>query len=263
MPVGYRSVLRLDDREDAVRVAKEQFRSWLADMVRDRRKTIESADWDGQGTFRLGPDSVLTVVEQFGEDELARLLLEYVESNDDGVWTTRLYASSAPSSRRLKQVLWFEGEGERIDGSPVQPGTPRVVRNTLEAVDAHDGGVPVLGEPRTVRMDDVNELLGFIDDEDRDLSVVVASPVPGVPLDRWTKAVGTLTRDAVGCASFFVLDSAAAEALNDRLGASHSIPTGAVRTFVPRVAVGDWADARRHRILTARTMSLGLGTDYR
>lgn len=262
MTVGYRSVLRLDEREDAVRIAKEQFRSWLVEMVRDHRKTIESADWDGPGRFQLGPDSVLTVVEQIGDDLLTRLLLEYVETNNDGTWTTRLYATSAPGSRRLKQVLWFEGEGERRDGSPVHPGTPRVVRNTLQAVDAYDGSVPVLGEPHTVRLEEVDELVGFIADGHRDLSIVVAAPVPGVPMDRWAKAVATLTRDAIGCASFFVLDVAAAGALNARLGATHSIPTGAVRTFVPRVDLEDWGDARRHRILTAKTMSQGLSSNY-
>lgn len=263
MAVGYRSVLRLDERQDAVRIAKEQFRSWLVEMVRDPRKTIELSDWDGPGTFRLGPDSVLTVVEQVGEGQLSRLLLDYVETNADGTWTTRLYATSAPGSRRLKQVLWFEGEGERKDGSPVQPGTPRVVRKTLQAVDAFDGSVPVLSEPRTVRVDEVDDLVGFIKDTHRDLSIVVAAPVPGVPVATWAKAVATLTRDAIGCASFFVLEPDAADALNAQLGTTHTIPKGAVRTFVPRVAFGDWADARRHRILTARTMSQGLGTDFR
>ena len=263
MAVGYRSVLRLSDREDAVRVANEQFRSWLVEMVRDPRKTVESADWDGPGTFRLGPDSVLTVVEQVGEDQLSRLLLDYVETNDDGTWTTRLYATSAPGSGRLKQVLWFESEGERKDGSPVQPGTPRVVRKTLRAVDAYDGSVPVLSEPRTVRVDEVDDLVDFIKDMHRDLSIVVAAPVPGVPVATWAKAVSTLTRDAVGCASFFVLEPEAADALNAQLRTTHTIPKGAVRTFVPRVALGDWADARRHRILTARTMSQGLDTDFR
>ncbi|GEP37520.1 hypothetical protein NPS01_11830 [Nocardioides psychrotolerans] len=263
MAVGYRSILRLDEREDAVRIAKEQFRSWLVEMVRDPRKTIELSDWNGPGTVRLGPNSVLTVVEQVGEDQLTRLLLDYVETNDDGTWTTRLYATSAPGSRRLKQVLWFEGEGERRDGSPVQPGTPRVVRNTLQAVDAYDGSVPVLSEPRTVGVDDVDDLVGFIEDTHRDLSIVVAAPVPGVPVATWAKAVATLTRDAIGCASFFILEPDAADALNAQLGATHSIPMGAVRTFVPRVVLGDWADARRHRILTARTMSQGLDTDFR
>ncbi len=257
MAVGYRSILQLDDREDAIRVAKEQFRSWLAEMVRDARKSVETADWDGPGTYRLGPDSVLTVVEQ-GEDGLVRLLLEYVETNEQGRWTTRLYATSAPSSRRLKQVLWFESEGERPDGSPVQPATPRIVRRTLQTVDAHDGTVPVLSDPRTVRLDDVDGLVSFVEDEHRDLSVIVAAPVPGVPTANWARAIGSLTRDAVGCASFFVLEPDAADALNARLGATHAVPTGALRTFVPHVDLGDWADARRHRILTAKTMSEGL-----
>lgn len=262
MAVGYRSVLHLDEGEHAVRIANEQFRSWLVEMVRDSRKTIETAEWDGPGTFQLGPESTLTVVEQ-GEGQLKRLLLEYVESNNDGVWTTRLYAASAPNSHRLKQVLWFEGEGERRDGSAVQPGTPRVVRNTLQAVSAYDGSVPVLSEPRIVRLDDVEELVGFIEDAHRDLSVVVAAPVPGVPSTKWLRAVATLTRDAIGCASFFVLEPAAAEVLNVRLGTTHSIPAGAVRTYVPRVELGDRADARRHRILTAKTMSQGLGANLR
>jgi hypothetical protein len=257
MAIGYRSILQLDDREDAIRVAKEQFRSWLVEMVRDSRKSVETADWDGPGTYRLGPDSLLTVIEQ-GEEGHRRLLLEYVETNEHGTWTTRLYATSAPGSRRLKQVLWFESEGVRPDGSPVQPATPRVVRRTLQAVDAFDGPVPVLSEPRKVRVDDVDELISFIEDEDRDLSVVVAAPVPGVSTAKWAQAIGSLTRDAVGCASFFVLEPAAADALNARLGSTHAVPTGAVRTFVPRVDMGDWADARRHRILTAKTMSEGL-----
>lgn len=110
MAVGYRSILRLGDREDAVPIAKEQFRSWLVEMVRDPRKTVQSAEWDGPGRYRLGPDSVLTVVGHVSDDDhLTRLLLEHVETNDNGVWTTRLYAMSAPGSRRLKQVLWFEG----------------------------------------------------------------------------------------------------------------------------------------------------------
>lgn len=257
MAVGYRSILQLDDREDAIRVANEQFRSWLVEMVRDSRKSLETADWDGPGTYRLGPDSLLTVIEQ-GEESLVRLLLEYVETNEHGMWTTRLYAASAPSARRLKQVLWFESEGERPDGSPVQPATPRVVRRTLQAVNAFDGPVPVLSDPRTVRADNVDELIEFIQDEHRDLSIVVAAPVPGVATSRWAQAIGSLTRDAIGCASFFVLDPDASEALNARLGSTHAIPTGAVRTFVPRVELGEWADARRHRILTAKTMSEGL-----
>lgn len=263
MAIGYRSILRLDDNENAVKVANEAFWSWLSEMVRDSRKTNQTADWSGPGTHQLGPDSTLTVVEHVGDDNQHRTLLEYVETNSAGTWTTRLYATAAPHARRLKQVLWFESEGERGDGSPVQPGTPRVVRNILQTNDAFDGSVPVLSAPRIVRIDDVDELVGYIKDRDRDLSVIIAAPVPDVPTSKWSEAISTLTRDTVGCASFFVLEPDAAEELNARIGTAHSIPAGAVRTFAPQVELGDWADARRHRILTAKTMHQGLGHNLR
>lgn len=264
MAVGYRSVLRLSESEDAVRVAREQFRSWLVSMVRDPRKTLRSAAWDGPGTYTLGPDSTLTVVEQEDVDgHLSRLLLEYVETNRHGIWTTRLYAMSSPRARRLRQVLWFESEGVGKNGRHAQPGTPKVVRNTLQAVDAFDGAVPVLSEPRRLRVPEVDDLVAYITDEHRDLSVVVAAPVPGVSPDKWARAVATLTRDAVGCASFFVLDAESLATLNERIGPAHSVPIGSLRTFVPGVDFGDWVDARRHRILTSRTMSEGLGQNLR
>lgn len=259
MAVGYRSILRLNSDEDAGHVAKEQFRSWLLDGVRDPRKTIETADWDGAGIHRLGPDSVLTVVERSGEaDQMTRLMLELVEANRHGTWTTRLYASSAHASRRLSQVLWFESEGQTPAGEPRRPATPRVVRNVLDVVEAYDGSTPVLAAPRTMRTDDIDELLGYITDSQRVVSVTVAAPVPGLPTPTWAKAIESLTRDAVGCASFFVLEPEAAVLLNERLGLAHAIPDGALRTFVSEVELGDAADGRRHRIMTARTLSRNL-----
>jgi hypothetical protein len=263
MVLGYRAVLQLEDRENAVRVAKDQFRSWLLELVRDSRKAIKSADWSGPGIYTLGVDSTLTVVEYSGRDESERVLLEYVEVVQGNSWTTRLYAASAPKSRRLKQVLWFESEGQSADGTSLQPGTPRVVRNTLDTVKALDGDVPVLGSPQVLGVDDVDELFAYITHASRDLSIIVAAPVPGVPQSDWARAVASLTRDALGCASFFVLDEALLEALNARLGPSHAVPLGAIRTYMPSVGIGDWIDARRHRTLTAKSLAIGLGPKFR
>lgn len=255
MTVGYRSILRLNDKEDAIQVARQQFRSWLAEMVKDRRKTIEKAEWDGPGTFQLGPDSVLTVVEHSDRNRLSRLLLEYSERNDESTWTTRLYAVSNPA-RRFQQTLCFESEGEDAKGNSLRPGTPRVVRYTLEAVDAFDGSVPILSRPRVVRSEEVDKLHQFIEDKNRNLSIVVVSPIPGIRSNKWAEAIIQLMRDSIGCASFFILDDKESnEYLNSKLGKAHSIPLGALRTFAPRVDLGDWADAKRHRILTARTMN--------
>lgn len=258
MSVGYRSVLQLDAGEDAIRVANGQFREWLAEKAADQRSSIVSFDWDGPGVYPLGPDTELTVVEHLGEGNRHRLLLELVDKNHKGIWTTRLYAASAPHSKKFPQVLWFEGEGKKSDGSSIIPGTPRVVKRTLETINAHDSGVPVLSEPLTIRKDDIDTLVGYITDTKRAVSVVVATPVPGLPTHIWRDAVTSLTRDTLGCASFFVLDAGVDNLLNERLGDSHAIPPGAIRTFAPHTDLEDPSDSRRHRILTTRTMERGL-----
>lgn len=258
MAVGYRSILHLNDHVDAVDVAEGQLREWLDVKRRQGRSGLETSDWDGAGVHRLGSSNILTVVQHTSADaRLRRALFEYVESNSGGVWTTRMYALSNRGSRS-GQVIWFESEGMDRNQVPKVPATPHLVRNTLESVAAHDASVPILPRPRTTRDDDVDELLGYITDPGRYISIVVVAPIPHLGNEVWGRAVDSLTRDAIGCASFFVLDPAAHSTLNVALGPDHAIPTGAIRTFVPRVDLSDPTDARRHRMLTATTMVKGL-----
>ncbi|ATG51416.1 hypothetical protein CFK38_07660 [Brachybacterium vulturis] len=261
MTIGYRSILQLDDREDALRVAEVQLRGWLTDKARKGNSGLETTEWEGEGEHHLGPRNTLTVVEHVSNgDNLRRASLEYVEENSHGIWTTRVYAMSNPDSRKYRQVLWFESEGERANnGTPLKPATPRIVRNTLETNEARDASVPILAGPRTTRGDDTDELLGYIEDAHRNISIVVAAPIPGVDSESWARAVDSLTRDTLGCASFFVLDADAHTRLNEQLGQAHAIPAGAIRTFTPQVDLTDPADARRHRMLTAQTILTGLG----
>lgn len=256
MTVGYRSILRLDDRQDALRVANDQFRSWLLEKVRDSRSTLETADWNGPGRYELGPDAVLTVVDEASADSrIQRLMLEYVEGNHYGVWTTRLYAVSDLGSSNGKQVLWIESEGENpATGGAIIPATPRLVRNTLETVDAFESSVPILSAPRIVRTDDVEETFRYITDADRHVSVIIVAPIPGVHTEQWASALKKLTRDTLGCASVFVPEPDAATTLNALLGDAHQVPPGAIRTFVPGINIEDRSDSRRHRILTPKTI---------
>ncbi|GAB3260398.1 hypothetical protein GCM10027425_23550 [Alteromonas gracilis] len=261
--VGYRAVLRLHESESATKVANEHMRSWLRDLARDSRKSITQADWDGPGTHELGSGASLTVVEDSGDDGTDRLLLEFTDSNSHGRWITRVVAVSAPNEKRLKQTLMFESEGYRADGSGVNPGTPNLVRNLLGTVDAFDGEVPVTPTPDLVEIDDVERLLGYVTDENRDISVIVIAPVPGVPIAKWREATASLMRDSRGCAAFFILTPEALEGLNSRLSAGYRVPRGSVRTFAPRVDLNDLGDTKRHKVLTARTMSEGLREDLR
>lgn len=258
MAAGYRALLQLDDSQDAIRVANEQFRSWVAELVRDDRNSIGSADWAGPGTHHIGPAAALKVVHHEGEDGTFRQLLELEDVNANGTWTTRLFAASAPHEKRLKQVLWFESEATYPDGSPVNPGTPRLVGRVLGAVDAFDSTVPVLGEPEEIDNDGADRLLGYITDDRRDISVVVVAPIPGVPAATWRMAISRLMRDCRGCASFFMLTPQAFAAVNSKLGPAYAVPAGSVRTFAPRIDLDDATDSRRHKFLTTRTMSEGL-----
>lgn len=265
MTVGYRAILQLDESQDAIRVANEQLRSWLNEKVRDYRSTVTTADWQGPGRHALGPDTVLTVVEESSVDNrIRRIMLEAVEVNNKGTWTTRLYAMSDLGPHNSKQVLWIESEGERPHTRvAIAPATPRLVRNTLETVDAYDSTVPILSNPRIVRADDVDETFRFITDPNRRISIVIVAPIPGVPVHQWASAVTKISRDTVGCASFFVPDAEAAEMLNNRLGEAHRVPTGAIRTYVPSVEVDNPSDSRRHRILTPRTIEKSLDEQLR
>lgn len=256
---GYRSVLRLDDETDAVRTANEQFRSWLKDLQRRRKQGLDTIDWEGPGAFAIGPGATLNVAHHEGEDGGRRQLLELVDANRDGTWTTRVFAASRPSARRLRQTLWVETHGVRPDGTEVSPDPPKLVRQILEAVDARDGEVPVLAKPQVMSLDDVEALVQYVLDEHRDISIVVAAPIADVPPHRWAAAVANLVRDSAGCASAFVLTADALDAFNAALGAGHAVPASSVRTYLPNVDVDDSTDARRHRVLGARTMSAALG----
>ncbi|WP_234991932.1 coiled-coil domain-containing protein 30, partial [Brachybacterium nesterenkovii] len=237
---------------------KSQLRGWLEDKRRKGRSGLETSDWEGAGVHHLGSSNVLTVVQHSSADaRLRRALFEYEETNPAGVWTTRMYALSSLASHQ-SQVIWFESEGRTKSRAPSIPATPNLVRNTLESVAAHDSSVPILPRPQTTRADDVDELLGYITDAGRYISIVVVAPIPDVSNEEWGRAVDSLTRDAIGCASFFVLTPAAHSKLNSALGPAHAIPAGAIRTFVPRVDLSDPTDARRHRLLTARTIVKGL-----
>jgi len=67
--------------------------------------------------------------------------------------------------------------------------------------------------------------------------------------------VERLTRECVGLSGIYVLDAAAAAQLEESFGPSHSVPLGAVRTFLPEVDPASAVDARRHRVLLARTIA--------
>ncbi|WOQ17616.1 hypothetical protein [Raineyella sp. W15-4] len=261
MVAGYRAVLHLDVDSDATAVADVQFRAWVDKLSRDRRKTVGRIEWDRSGVYVLGPHSTLTVVEDHAVGGVHSLLLEYVESNDAGVWTTRLCASADPFDAR--QMLVFEGDGVGPDGEPAEPATARLVRDTLRAVAATDGAVPVFSDPVALEPAEADWLADIIESDRRVTCIALAPVVPGVPIERWRAIINSLTRDSWGCASFFVLDQEATRVIASRLGVAGLARPGSLRLLTPPAGAGSWGDDRRHPVFGVDVLSRELGENGR
>lgn len=257
MTLGYRSILRLDDSENAVKVATEQVRSWLKSKHRDQRGygTLDAYEWDGPGTHVMGPNAKLTAVEHSGEDASRRLLLRLEEENNSGTWCVSVTATSLPNGANAKQLIVVEvdADAEIANGRPVSENTkpPTIIRSLLDVTKARDfhADIPLTASPTVVDVDDVESLAVALLDTRRTTSIVVGGAIPGAPLAPWSKIIGNLVWNSAGTTAAFVLTEAAQEQLNIRLTATHAVGNGAVRTFLPGVEPADKADALRHRIL--------------
>jgi hypothetical protein len=130
-----------------------------------------------------------------------------------------------------------------------------MVRATLAAARARDGEMDLSAQPALVTAAGVDGLISAICDPGRRGTALVAAPVPDVPGPEMISHVERLTRECVGLAGIYVLDAGAAALLDQAFAPSHSVPLGAVRTFLPEVDPASTVDARRHRVLLARTIA--------
>lgn len=257
MAVGYRAILRLDDGEDAIRIAEEQLHSWLRSKTPPRRNaSLETAEWEGLGDHHLGPKSMLRVVEATeGADDARRRLYRLEEGTDNGTFVVSMFALATPHAREgLRQTIVVEAEKLGADGDSAISGigTPRLVRNILDRTVVRDGTAVLAGSPTRIHEDDVPGLVGVIGDPDRIASVVVGASLSREIDDRWATLLKNLTVESSGVAAVYSVDADAVEALNASLPASHRVLAGRVRTFAPMVDFSSIDDGLRHRYLGPR-----------
>ena len=170
---------------------------------------------------------------------------------DDWVWVDVNAPPSAPGPAASHERLVKE-----VDAADAWwTGVPHMVREILSAADAHDGEMILSARPTLVTVADVDGLISAICDPGRRGTALVAAPIPDVPAPRMIGHVERLTRECVGLAGIYVLDTGAAAKLEESFAPSHSVPLGAVRTFLPEVDPASAVDARRHRVLLARTIA--------
>lgn len=260
MAVGYRAVLRLDSAQSAVSAAEEQVRSWLKGKVGKGAAQQARTDWDGPGSYAIGPSLELLVVHADHDDATPRRLYRVTETNPTGRWIVSVYAATLATLRGREQTVVVEVDLADVDreAALTRVDPPRIVRSLLDTYAASDGSVRLTGTPNVVRVSDVEDLFAAITDDSRTASVVVAlSPAPDLD-DAWRKVVASLTRQSVGVSAAYVVYNAATESFLEQLPESHRFQPGQVRTFLPGVQFDEPADAIRHRWLALPTLTRSL-----
>jgi len=261
MAVGYRSIFSLRHGQDAVRLTAEKFRSWLA--------------LKGYGVVAVAPgvhevaeQAQLVVTELHAHDGSRSLRYRLTESSSAVEWVTTV---TVHCNDREDDWIWVDVNAPLSTPGPAASyerlvknvdvagawwtGVPHMVRVILSAADAHDGEMIMSARPVLVTVADVDGLISAICDPGRRGAALVAAPVPDVPVSRMMGHAERLTRECIGLAGIYVLDVGAAAKLEESFAPSHSVPLGAVRTFLPEADPASAVDARRHRVLLARTIA--------
>jgi len=261
MAVGYRSIFSLRHGQDAMRLTAEQFRQWLAlkghGLVAVTPGVHELAEYVQLVVTELGPHDGsrslryrLTESSSAG-DWVTTVTVHRDGGEDDWIWVDVNAPPSTPGPAASYERLLKD-----VDAADAWwTGVPHMVRVILSAADAHDGEMTLSARPTLVTVADVDGLISAICDPGRRGTALVAAPIPNVSVPRMISHVERLTRECVGLAGIYVLDTGAAEKLEESFAPSHSVPLGAVRTFLPEVDPASAVDARRHRVLLARTIA--------
>jgi hypothetical protein len=261
MAVGYRSIFSLRRDQDALQLTAEQFRSWMAHKGYGYVAV-------SPGVYEVAEHAQLVVIELHPHDGSHSVRYRLTESSSPGEWVTTV---TVHRDGREDDWIWVDVNAPPSTPRPAASykrlvkdvdaadawwtGVPHMVRVILSAADAHDGEMILSARPTLVTVADVDGLISVICDPGRRGTALVAAPIPGLPVPSMIGHVEQLTRECVGLAGIYVLDSGAAAKLEESFAPSHSVPLGAVRTFLPGVDPASAVDARRHRVLLARTIA--------
>ena len=272
MARGYRAILELPEKEDALGVSYQLFHDWVNKkyLPLEGKRSIE---FDDDGIYRFGELSLRRSKGQAEEVTVTRLretskdqhyhrqLLEVVntaEQNDR--WTTRLYAMTATKESRYHQVIWVEVIPPASSEEPAR--RPNLVVDLVKSYDVHESGVSISdGVQDIVDEGEVDQLTDWIFNQQRRVAIVVAAPISDEndceAHHQWGEVLKTLTDDSCGCASYFLLKPEVYDYFCQQVG-ELKLEQGCLRTYLPKVTLEDETDLKRHRILTSSTLYHGL-----
>lgn len=250
MAVGYRSILELDPSREVLTVAREVVEKWVQQKA--QRLGLERPELNLSASLirSIGDDiTVASVLES--QETRSQQLFRLDERNNTGEWRVTVVALDDRSDDDRLQSIMVEVEPRHLnrDDAIFQASPPRFVRDLLSGYPLRSGATPLSGAPAIIEGKDVTAVMDAILDPRRAVSVVVGAGIDDVPMRPWQSVIDSLTRQAAGVSTAFVLDEEATAALNQRLPFGFQVHAGGVRSFAPNVSVNESSDQYRHRYL--------------
>ena len=259
--VGYRSVFRFKlKREETARgVAEHYVRDWLGSRKGGADQTALDL-WDGMEDTSL-PSGANVTVTRFEDERSGRDAVRYqVEDAGQGGGRYRVSVSAMSEGHKAPQVAFLvevscDFGGPETAAAQIHP--PRLVANILNSRKVFDGHTRLQGQPRVIRLEDLDELFTAIADTSRGAPLLIAASVSPKADEQWLSVIKNLTRTAVGTAAVYVVASEAVDALNARLPEVLKTEPGNLRAVAPRVDM-DNPVARRHPLWTPEVLVASL-----
>lgn len=253
----YRTILRLPADADAVRIAEQESEAWLLSKAEDTaRELIRSGRIFEQGIHQISPDAEVTVIRaDRSEDGSRRIRIQLIER---GQWEASITAVDYPAGNRRRDALVVTAANIADPRGDWVAAPPRLVGDLLAREEIADGATHVTAEPKYVGQDEIDMLVTAITDRTRSVSVIVAGSLGTQADDAFRNRLKQLTSKVVGVAAVYLVKENALAVLNDRLGSSHAVEHGRVRTFLPLVDLTDALDGKRHRVLGPATFARAL-----
>lgn len=244
MAVGFRSFLRVDPGQSLVETVIGHIARWSMAKQIDIDPAVP-------GRYRFADDNVLTIVrEHSGNDQIYRWRRVHEAAVRGDVWRTTFTAVERPDAPG-----WLWSEIETVDGNRPDPSSPfacmsvpRVLRDLLGKLTCYDGKTEMTAEPQWVAPHHLPDLMDYLADDSRLGAVYIASQ-GARDTDSFVDWATQVTWHLIGLGSVFLLDNTMNREFNEMVGAGHAVPSGTIRTFLPRVALDDPRDPQRHKIL--------------
>lgn len=242
MAVLYRSIVT-DEVPGLLARTEQALADWLAG--KDFPEELPP-----KGTVAAGDRSV--TIRRGEQEGLRALRLQLDEDYPEEHWRTTFTAVE----EGVAQWLWTDVEHGSEDAySRVRyPAPPRAVRELIAEGDCSTGGVPLPGRPIEASAQEVDTLIGLLNEPQRSAPVVVLGYDHQVDASVNYERADALDRKLQGVAPVWLLHAGAVYEFARCLGEDLAVRNGSARTYLPGMDPAD-PDPRRHRFLSRERFS--------